>query len=256
MEETRPSRVHRLLGGVYALAALALVGGMLGGAIVAVVWHTLVFDSGSCDVQGVAGDVLPSVVTVSVTMGDRGGSGSGVIVETPITGADDGESEGETYIVSNDHVTALGRHGATIEVTYADGHTSAATLVGGDPVTDLSVLQADDPSDNAQCGHGRRLGRRPGRAAGGRARRSAGPAVHRDRRDRQRYGTHRLGPQGRGRAHLPRSAPSRPTPRSTPATAGARSSTARDGWSASTPPGRRPRATPAASASTSRSRPR
>ena len=127
----------------YVLVALALVGGMVGGALVAVVWHLADSpDPGSCDVQQVAGDVLPSVVTVSVTLGERGGTGSGVVVES---------EGGETYIVSNDHVTALGRQGATIEVTYADGHTSPATLVGGDPVTDLSVLVAEDASEHARA---------------------------------------------------------------------------------------------------------
>ncbi len=118
-------------------AAVALAGGLVGGALATVVWHA-VDPAGSCDVQDVAGDVLPSVVTVTVTKGDRTSSGSGVVLDQ------DG-----TYIVSNDHVTAFARRGASLSVTYADGHTSPATLVGGDPVTDLSVLETDDADEHA-----------------------------------------------------------------------------------------------------------
>jgi S1-C subfamily serine protease len=54
------------------------------------------------------------------------GSGSGFLI-TP-----------DGYLVTNSHVAS---GAAAIEVTFADGHTANATIVGDDPDSDLAVLQ-------------------------------------------------------------------------------------------------------------------
>ena len=79
---------------------------------------------------GVAKKVIPSVVTVRVT----GAIGSGFVVSP------------DGYVITNDHVV----EGAddTLSVAFSDGTTSAATLVGRDPESDIAVLKvakADAP---------------------------------------------------------------------------------------------------------------
>lgn len=82
-------------------------------------------------VARVAQVVLPSVVRVDVRGIGTGGSGnaSGVVIDD------------EGHIVTNNHVVA----GATsISVTFEDGTTQVAILIGTDPATDLAVIQVDD----------------------------------------------------------------------------------------------------------------
>ena len=82
----------------------------------------------------VAQKVMPSIVTVNVYEGlpdsDEGrvgtGSGSGVVMST------------EGYLITNHHVI----EGAdSYDVTFEDGRTYEATLIGSDGLTDLAVLQ-------------------------------------------------------------------------------------------------------------------
>jgi putative serine protease PepD len=72
---------------------------------------------------GVVERVQPSVVTVRVS----GAIGSGFVVST------------EGYVITNDHVV----EGAddTLSVSFHDGSTAAATLVGRDPESDLAVIK-------------------------------------------------------------------------------------------------------------------
>jgi putative serine protease PepD len=73
----------------------------------------------------IAAAVRPSVV--SITTGNA--EGSGVIL------SDDG------YILTNNHV-AVTAQGKTVDVTFDDGTTVKASLVGTDPKTDLAVFKA------------------------------------------------------------------------------------------------------------------
>ena len=50
-------------------------------------------------------------------------------------------------ILTNNHVVADAEQGATLKVTFNDGRTAAATLVGRDPITDLAVIRASGVSD-------------------------------------------------------------------------------------------------------------
>lgn len=74
-------------------------------------------------VGGVVERVQPSVVTVRVS----GAIGSGFVVST------------EGYVITNDHVV----EGAddTMSVSFHDGSSAAATLVGRDPESDIAVIK-------------------------------------------------------------------------------------------------------------------
>jgi putative serine protease PepD len=72
---------------------------------------------------GVAKQVLPSVVTVRVT----GAIGSGFVISP------------DGYVVTNDHVVE-GADG-TLSVSFSDGSTASATLVGRDPESDIAVIK-------------------------------------------------------------------------------------------------------------------
>jgi putative serine protease PepD len=84
-------------------------------------------------VEQVAASVLPSVVKINVAGPQGSGSGSGVVL------SEDGE------ILTNDHVVA-GAEGGRIAVSFDDGSTAPARVVGTDPLTDLAVIQAEDVS--------------------------------------------------------------------------------------------------------------
>jgi len=138
---------------VAALAVGALVGGAAGGGIVLALNNG---NSGS-SVQGtttpanitvnnpdkattvtaVAAKASASVVTISATSSDAGGTGSGVIL------TDDG------YVLTNTHVVTLdgATSDATIKVQTNDGRLFNAKVVGTDPVSDLAVIKIEGVSD-------------------------------------------------------------------------------------------------------------
>ncbi|HZW44711.1 MAG TPA: trypsin-like peptidase domain-containing protein [Dermatophilaceae bacterium] len=76
-----------------------------------------------------AAAVSPSVVAISVTSGQSGGQGSGVIFDT------------QGHILTNNHVVAAGGSNSQITVTLNDKRTYDATVVGTDPTTDLAVIK-------------------------------------------------------------------------------------------------------------------
>jgi putative serine protease PepD len=81
-----------------------------------------------------AAAVLPSVVSISFDAGQLSGSGSGIII------SDDGQ------ILTNNHVVASVADGGDLKVTFSDGSTADAEIVGRDPATDLAVIKAQDVS--------------------------------------------------------------------------------------------------------------
>jgi putative serine protease PepD len=89
-------------------------------------------------VEVVAAKVLPSVVAIDVTAGGTGGSGSGVVL------TEDG------LILTNDHVVTLAGAAdpdtADVSVSFADGSTAKADVVGTDPLTDTALVQAQGVS--------------------------------------------------------------------------------------------------------------
>ncbi|NUU29422.1 trypsin-like peptidase domain-containing protein [Curtobacterium sp. Csp1] len=84
-------------------------------------------------VTAVAAQATPSVVTINVSAGSEGGTGSGVVFSK------------DGYIVTNTHVVTLdGDSGnGTITVTTSDGKIYPAKLVGTDPTVDLAVIKID-----------------------------------------------------------------------------------------------------------------
>ncbi|SCF49289.1 putative serine protease PepD [Micromonospora matsumotoense] len=78
---------------------------------------------------GVAGRVLPSVVTIRVAGLGGTSEGSGFIVSA------------DGYVVTNDHVVADGTGRAS--VTFDDGSSSPATVVGQDPESDIAVIKVN-----------------------------------------------------------------------------------------------------------------
>jgi putative serine protease PepD len=90
--------------------------------------------AGSAPVQSlakVAAAVQPSVVSVQVTTAQGGGEGSGVILDSDGT------------IVTNNHVVEGAQ---TVRVSFTDGTSTSATVVGTDPANDLAVIKADGVS--------------------------------------------------------------------------------------------------------------
>jgi S1-C subfamily serine protease len=87
-------------------------------------------------VSDIAERVTPAVVSIEVTVGEAGATGSGVVIE-----GDKG------YIVTNNHVVsgADGVEGAEIRAVFSDGSGSAARIVGRDPASDIAVLKVEKP---------------------------------------------------------------------------------------------------------------
>lgn len=80
-------------------------------------------------IAAVAAALQPSVVQVNVAGNGAAGTGSGFIIR------EDG------YILTNNHVTA---NGSDITVTFNDGRTSSARLVGANAGYDLAVIKVDE----------------------------------------------------------------------------------------------------------------
>jgi putative serine protease PepD len=79
---------------------------------------------------GIAAKVLPSVVNINVTTASGGDTGSGVILRS------------DGYILTNNHVIAAALGGAgSVAVTFNDGTTASARIVGADAEDDLAVIK-------------------------------------------------------------------------------------------------------------------
>ncbi|GJF04296.1 S1C family serine protease [Pseudonocardia sp. D17] len=113
---------------VLSLVLAAVLGGVVGGVVV----RATAGPATACDATAVSDAGMPSVVTIVVTTpgGAPGGSGSGEIVRSG------------GYVLTNDHVVSAGAGGGAVQVRYSTGATSAAQIVGRDPLTDLAVVRA------------------------------------------------------------------------------------------------------------------
>ncbi|HNJ79558.1 MAG TPA: trypsin-like peptidase domain-containing protein [Marmoricola sp.] len=83
-------------------------------------------------VEAVANKVLPSVVRVNVTGQSESGSGSGVILDK------------SGNILTNNHVVQSATQNGSISVSFNDGSTAPASVVGTDPLTDMAVIKVAD----------------------------------------------------------------------------------------------------------------
>lgn len=144
----RAPRARVGLRGVVSMALVGLLTGVAGGAGAYVVLDQAdlrpadadlpvpdvehVVDRPSGSVAAIAADVLPSVVSIEVQVGQGGATGSGLILK------EDG------YILTNNHVVAEAAGGAKVVVTFADGHEQEARVVGATPDYDLAVLKVEE----------------------------------------------------------------------------------------------------------------
>ena len=153
--EMRPAAVApkrgRGLGTVIAAAALAAVVGA-GAGVGSYV--TLVADRGPVaspisvttqpaaqspqldgTVEAAAAKIEPSVVTVTVQNGSGSGVGSGVVVDA------------QGHILTNHHVVEGAPATGAITVTFSDGTTAAANVVGSSVSNDLAVIKVEGGTD-------------------------------------------------------------------------------------------------------------
>lgn len=86
-------------------------------------------------VEAVAQEVLPSVVKIDVAGAEGTGSGSGIVLTADGT------------ILTNSHVVEVAEDGGQIRVSFDDGTSAEAEILGTDPLTDTAVIQAADVSD-------------------------------------------------------------------------------------------------------------
>jgi putative serine protease PepD len=91
-------------------------------------------DRADGSVESVADKVLPSVVQIEVAGPQGEGSGSGIIL------SEDGR------ILTNNHVVEVAEGGGSLRVSFEDGTTATAQIVGTDPLTDTAVIQAEGVS--------------------------------------------------------------------------------------------------------------
>ena len=82
-------------------------------------------------IANIAATAMPSVVTIKVSVGGNGGTGSGWVLDT------------KGHIVTNNHVVANAANGGEITVVLSDGKQTKATIVGRDAPYDLAVLKVD-----------------------------------------------------------------------------------------------------------------
>jgi putative serine protease PepD len=86
-------------------------------------------------VESVAQKVLPSVVKIDVSGQQGAASGSGIILTADGT------------ILTNNHVVEMAENGGTLKVSFDDGTSADAEILGTDPLTDTAVIKASGVSD-------------------------------------------------------------------------------------------------------------
>ena len=84
------------------------------------------------NVETIASDVSPSVVSIAISSIQGSGSGSGVIYRS---------SGSSSFIITNNHVISSAVQGGTIRVELNNGDFETASIVGRDSTYDLAVLR-------------------------------------------------------------------------------------------------------------------
>jgi putative serine protease PepD len=149
-----PNRAKRgkTVGLVAAFAVAALVGGVSGAGVTALVMNnsnqsaltsassavnpaniTVNDPDNATVITKVAAEATPSVVTINTTGTSAAGTGSGVILTS------------DGYILTNTHVVTLDGEvaNAKVSVQTSDGHIYSAKIIGTDPIADLAVVKID-----------------------------------------------------------------------------------------------------------------
>jgi len=86
-------------------------------------------------VAAAAAKIEPSVVTITVRSGSSGDIGSGVVLDK------------SGHILTNNHVVEAAAQQGNITVTFQNGTTAKATVVGTSETNDLAVIKVDGVSD-------------------------------------------------------------------------------------------------------------
>jgi putative serine protease PepD len=130
---------------ITAAIVIALVAGVLGGYVGSRVHRTSSANRSlslgttppgdlsrpADSVAGIAERVLPTVVSIEVRSGSTGGTGSGFVLSS------------DGYLLTNNHVVAAAGDGGTITVTFNDGSTEQAKVIGRTVTYDLAVIKVD-----------------------------------------------------------------------------------------------------------------
>ena len=82
-----------------------------------------------------AAKIEPSLVTIAVQSGGSGGIGSGVVLDK------------DGHILTNNHVIAAAAQGGEITVTFHNGTTATAKIIGTSESNDLAVIKVDGVND-------------------------------------------------------------------------------------------------------------
>ncbi|MFF7155731.1 trypsin-like peptidase domain-containing protein [Streptomyces sp. NPDC008139] len=141
------------IGGMVAavLVAALVAGGVGGGVGYAIADHndkssstssTTVSDSGSqkafnrapTSVAGIANKALPSVVTIKASGSQESGTGTGFVYDT------------EGHILTNNHVVAPAASGGKLTVTFSNGKTYDAAVIGRAQGYDVAVIKLKNAS--------------------------------------------------------------------------------------------------------------
>ncbi|GAA1049681.1 S1C family serine protease [Arthrobacter russicus] len=131
--------IAALIGGGAAAGTTALLAGGQNGGVVQQTGNAPVIVNNTDSVNAVtaaAQKASPSVVTIAVSSGSSGGSGSGIILDN------------SGNILTNTHVVTLDGKVAnpTLQVKLNDGRVFTAKIVGTDPLNDLAVIKIDAPN--------------------------------------------------------------------------------------------------------------
>jgi len=144
---------QRRRGGTGRVVAVAVVAGLLAGVVGGIGAYVVadrrasqnltspgtVLPQSSADLSArpngsiaqVAAAVLPTVVQIEERNGQGGGTGSGFVLRS------------DGYILTNNHVVSGAASGGSLTVTFQDGTTKAAKIVGRDSSYDLAVVKVD-----------------------------------------------------------------------------------------------------------------
>ncbi|MGW5423844.1 S1C family serine protease [Streptomyces sp. NPDC003943] len=146
-EGSKPPRKPRRGLALAGALAFALVTGVIGGGVGAYIERhgglTTVElpqadakDIGRApdSVAGIAARALPSVVTIHVSGSGSSGTGTGFVLDT------------SGHILTNNHVVDAAASSGEISVTFSNGESAAAKLIGRDTGYDLAVIQVSGVS--------------------------------------------------------------------------------------------------------------
>jgi putative serine protease PepD len=86
-------------------------------------------------VSAAAAKIEPSLVTITVQSGQSGDIGSGVVLDK------------SGHILTNNHVVEAAAQQGEITVTFDNGSTGKATIVGRSETNDLAVIKVDNATD-------------------------------------------------------------------------------------------------------------